>query len=115
DRRDHPGTDKAAGPQTQAQHWDGYQIDEEVRQHDPRAGHWLSEQQFHRAAVNLAGDGARGSSDGPDTQDDLGGGMGVADRQHGHGIIEWEAVAADDGADDLARPLEDDRLDVLVL
>src|SRR5262249_41651673 len=64
-------------------------------------------QQFHRAAVDFAGDGARCPTDRPGTQDEDCEGVNVADGDHVRGVIDADILASHDGLDDLPRSLKD--------
>ncbi len=83
-----------------------------MRQDQAQPRQWLGQQQFHRAAIDFTGDGPRGPADGPDAEEDQHQWVNVADRQQIHRAIEHDTIAADDGPHDLARPLEENLLDV---
>ena len=73
----------------------------------------LGEEQFHRAAVDFAGDGARRPADRPDAEDRLHERVDVADGEHVHRLVELDRLAADERLNDLARPGEQDIGEVL--
>ena len=58
----------------------------------------LGEQQFHRAAIDFAGERAAGPADRPEAENDLHQRMDVADRERVHRPLEVYALAADDAS-----------------
>ena len=63
---------------------------------DLRAANRLGEQQFHGAAIDLAGDGVGGPTDRPDAQNRQDQRMDIRNRHHVPGLVERDVLAADD-------------------
>src|ERR1700733_8729077 len=100
--------DEVARPQTQTKDGNRYQVDAQVCSDQTEAGERLRQQKFHRAAVDLAGDGPGRSPDSPDAQDRLDERVHVTNGQQIHRPVHRDGLAADDGTDDLTGSVEDD-------
>ena len=77
-----------------------------MRQDDAIARQRLGEKQFHRTLVDLAGDCPGRAAHRPDAEDRQHQRMDVADGQDIQRLPQVYRFAADDGLDQLSRPLE---------